>query len=147
MLQIEYFCSVSIGEEELALLSEERTRRHQFSFLSVYTAWRGDSSRTQISPWGMERWQRCMPRPVLLSGPRKDKDWKQLTEKIGHFLHGYTSHLQIDASSEIDRRRSNECASGAQRHATRLLLDLGSGASWLVWFLKHRGPAVYVIQI
>lgn len=71
-----------------------------------------------------------------------------LTGKIWHFLHCDTSHLQIDALSEIDRRRYNECASVTQRHATRTLWDLSSGACWLVCFLKHRGPAVgYVIQI
>lgn len=71
----------------------------------------------------------------------------QLTGKMWHFLHCDTSHLQIDALSEIDRRRRNECASVTQRHATRTLWGLCSGAFWLVCFLKHRGPAVYVIQI
>lgn len=71
----------------------------------------------------------------------------QLTGKMWHFLHCDTSHLQIDALSEIDRRRCNECALVTQRHATRTLWGLSSGAFWLVCFLKHRGPAVYVIQI
>lgn len=70
-----------------------------------------------------------------------------LSGKMWHFLHCDTSHLQIDALSGIDRRRCNECASVTQRHATRTLWDLSSGASWLVCFLKRRGPAVYVIQI
>lgn len=70
-----------------------------------------------------------------------------LTGKMWHFLHCDTLHLQIDALSEIDRRRRNECASVTQRCATRTLWDLSSGVFWLVCFLKHRGPAVYVIQI
>lgn len=34
----------------------------------------GDSSRAQISLWGMEKWQRCMPRPLLffLSVPDRE---------------------------------------------------------------------------
>lgn len=70
-----------------------------------------------------------------------------LTGKMWHFLHCDTSYLQIDALSETDRRRCNECALLTQRHATRTLWVLNSGAFWLVCFLKHRGPAVYVIQI
>lgn len=72
-----------------------------------------------------------------------------LTGKMWHFPHCDTSHLQIDALSKIDRRRCNECASATQRHATGALWDFSSGAFWLLcfFFLKRRGPAVYVIQI
>ena len=53
---------------------------------------------------------------------------------IWHFLHRDTSHLQIDALSEIDRRRCNECDLVTQRHATRTLWVLSSAACWLVCF-------------
>lgn len=45
----------------------------------------GDSSHTQISPWGMRKWQRCMPRPLLLSGPRKEKHWHHWQGKFDIF--------------------------------------------------------------
>lgn len=45
----------------------------------------GDSSHTQISPWGMRKWQRCMPRPLLLSGPWKEKHWHHWQGKCDIF--------------------------------------------------------------
>lgn len=133
-------------------------RKNLLFFLSIYApapilfslcvhSMEGDSSRTQISPWGMKRWQRCMQRPLLFLRATERETLAPLTGKMWHFLLCDTLHLQIDALSEIDRRRRNECASVTQRHATRTLLDLSFGAFWLVCFLKHAGPAVYVIQI
>lgn len=43
---------------------------------------------------------------------------------------------QIDALSEIDRRRRNECSSVTQRHATRTLWDHSSGILWLPLLFK-----------
>lgn len=43
---------------------------------------------------------------------------------------------QIDALSEIDRRRRNECSSVTQRHATRTLWDHSSGILWLPSLFK-----------
>lgn len=107
----------------------------------------GDSSRTQISPWGMERWQRCMPRPLLFSGPWEEKHWHRWQAKCDIFCTVIPRIFKLMPCLEIDRRRCNECASVTQRRATRTLWDLGSVEFWLVCFLKHRGPAVDVIQI
>lgn len=71
-------------------------RKHLLFFLSMYApppilfslcvhSMEGDSSHTQISPWGMERWQRCMPRPLLLSGPQKEKHWHRWQGKCDIF--------------------------------------------------------------
>lgn len=71
-------------------------RENLLFFLSVYSpapilfpvcvhSMKGDSSRTQISPWGMKRWQRCMPRPLLLSGQWKEKHWHSWQGKCDIF--------------------------------------------------------------
>lgn len=147
------FAPFSIGEEKPAIFPPSMYTNSNSLFPPCTQHGGGDSSRTQISPWGMERWQRCMPRPLLLSGPRKHKHWHSWRQRMWHFLRRDASHLQIDALFEIDGRRCNECALGTQRHATRLLWDLGSGALWLrliffpFLFLEHRGPAVCFIKM
>lgn len=71
-------------------------RENLLFFLSMYSpapilfpvcvhSMKGDSSRTQISPWGMKRWQRCMPRPLLLSGQWKEKHWHSWQGKCDIF--------------------------------------------------------------
>lgn len=111
-------------------------RRHQFSFLSVYTAWKETHLALKYlrGEWKDGR-DACRGHSFFLWATERET-LAPLTGKMWHFLHRDTLHLQIDALSEIDRRRRNECASVTQRHATRTLWDLGSGAFWLVRFFK-----------
>lgn len=101
---------------------------HQFSFLSVYTAWRETHLPLKYlrGEWKDGRDAR-MQRPLLFSGPRKEKHWHRRRGKMWHFWRCDTSHLQIDALSPTDRRRCNECTSAAQRRATGILWDHSSG--------------------
>lgn len=108
----------------------------------------GDSSRTQISLWGNGKMAEMHAEATPFSPcHRKRKHWHSWQGLCDIFCTVILLFLQIDALSEIDRRRRNDCISVTQRHATRILWDLSSGVLWLVCFLKHRGPAVYVIQI
>lgn len=108
----------------------------------------GDSSRTQISLWGNGK----MAEMHAGATPFSRCHWKR---KHWHSWHGMCDifctvillFLQIDALSEIDRRRRNDCVSVTQRCTTGIFWDLSSGVLWLVCFLKHRRAAVYVIQI
>lgn len=66
------FSAFSIGEEKTCYSSLSMYAAAPILFSLCVHSMEGDSSRTQISPWGMERWQRCMPRPLLFSlGHRK----------------------------------------------------------------------------
>lgn len=128
-------------------------RRYQFSFLSVYTAWKETHLALKYlrGEWKDGR-DACRGHSFFFLflfsfGTWKEKMLAPVTGEMWHFLHRDTLHLQIDALFEIDRMRCNECAWMTQRHATRTLWDLSSGAFCLVCFLKHRRPAVYVIHI
>lgn len=66
------FSAFSIGEEKTCYSSLSMYAAAPILFSLCVHSMEGDSSRTQISPWGMERWQRCMPWPLLFSlGHRK----------------------------------------------------------------------------
>lgn len=89
----------------------------------------------------MEKWQRCMPRPLLFffllpSVPDGENTGTVDSSEDDIFCAEIPLYPQIDALSEIDRRRRNECSSVTQRHATRTLWDHSSGILWLPLLFK-----------
>lgn len=67
----------------------------------------------------MEKWPRRMPRPLLFFATRRRRKlWHGRWGKCDIFCAVIPLYLQIDALSEIVRRRRNECAPVTQRHTT-----------------------------
>lgn len=138
--QLNNFCCVFTGLEKRVMGSREHM--HQFWFF-VYTAWKETHLTLQCLGGVRGDGGAAMPRLLLLSGPRKEKHGHGPTEKMWHFPHFDTSHLQIDVLYEIDRRRYNESASVTQRYAIRALWDFDEGAFLTsLLFIKHGGPPV-----
>lgn len=98
-------------------------RWHQFSFSVCVHSMEGDSSRTQISLWGNGKMAEMHAEATPFSPcHRKRKHWHGWQGICDIFCTVILSFRQIDALSEIDRRRRNDCISVTQRHATRILL-------------------------
>lgn len=96
------------------------------------------SSCSQISLWGNGKMAETHAEatPIFCYSPQKEKLWHGQWRKCDIFCAVIPLYLQIDALSEIVRRRRNECALVTQRHTTGTSGDLCSAAAGSLW--KHR---------
>ena len=124
MLSIEYFYTVS-------LFRKERGKKNNLLFVPKYVCADTNSlsslwtqhggrliSHSDISVGEWKDGRDARRGHSFYPGPQRRETLALLTWRGGNvtfFLHRDTSHLQIDALSEIDGRRCNECASAAQR--------------------------------
>lgn len=141
------FRSVCTGEEKLPILHRYARACTNSSFSLCTQHGRRLISHSNISVGnGKMAEMHAEATPFFLCA-RWRKHWHGRQRKCDIFCTVIPLYLQIDALSEIDRRRRNECTCVTQRHATRTLWALRSGVLWLVCFLNHRGPAVYIMHI
>lgn len=109
----------------------------------MYTAWKSAHLALKYLCGGMEKWPRRMPGPLLFFATRRRrrKLWHVQWGKCDIFCVVIPLYLQIDALSEIVRRRRNECAPVTQRHTTGTSGDLCSAV--LVHFESTEGCLCY----
>lgn len=137
-------CNTLAEEDKLAFEGMYTPAPNRF-FFCVHSMEVG-SSRTQISLWGNGKMAETHAgaTPIFATRHRRRKLWHGQWGKCHIFCAAIPLYLQIDALSEIVRRRRNECAPVTQRHTTGTSGGSPLGSRWLA--LKAQ-KAVYVIQM